>query len=285
MNCIRAEELISRRLDGALGEREARELRRHLAGCPACIDRARAFATQDALLTHAWPHSRAPVGFGDAVRTALPPRAPVRVLPRRGGRLVTAPRFALAAALVLTLTGLVAAPPVRGTLAPALRHLFLNERAAREPERLLPVQNVTLAQARALVDWRIRLPERLPPGYRLVAVSVGELHSFAIGPSVILHYQIGDGPQAPELAILELRASGRAGEPVAPGASSAVTVGEHAARIIDGEWAEENGQTVWRRGTMLRLVLEDGDLLIQLQADPRDGWSAERLIDVAASLQ
>lgn len=284
MTCARAEELISRRLDGALTGREGEALRGHLASCGACINRARALAAQDLLLARAWPPIAAPAGFSEAVQTALPAHLPGRAAPRRFAPFWTAPRPALAAALVIALLAVVAAPRARATLAPALRHFLLNEREPSPPLRLMPVQTVSLNQAQAVVDWRIRTPSGLPDGYRLAGVSVGALHSFARGPSVILHYQRGEGGDASELAIIELRANGRADEPVAPGASSAVTVGERPAQLIDGEWIEENGAIVWRRGALLRLVLEDGDLLIQLQADPRAGWDAQRLIAVADSL-
>jgi hypothetical protein len=42
---------------------------------------------------------------------------------------------------------------------------------------------------------------------------------------------------------------------------------------------------VWERGTMLRLVVEQNGLVIQLEADPRDGWDAGRLAEVAAFLR
>ena len=70
----------------------------------------------------------------------------------------------------------------------------------------------------------------------------------------------------------------RAGEPGAPGAARQVPVGDGTGLLIDG-------RQVWESGTMLRLSIEDGDLVFQLQADLKDGWNAEQLMGIAATLR
>jgi len=95
----------------------------------------------------------------------------------------------------------------------------------------------------------------------------------------------GEGQGARRLRIVELQARERAPEPVEPGAAREVAVAGRTGLLIDGEWVTRDGQQTWQRGTLLRLIVEDGDLVIQLEADPRDGWDPERLVQVAASLR
>ncbi|MDP9374806.1 MAG: hypothetical protein M3Q65_20630, partial [Chloroflexota bacterium] len=73
--------------------------------------------------------------------------------------------------------------------------------------------------------------------------------------------------------------------PVAPGAAREVPVGGGTGLFIDGRWVERDGGRTWERGTLVRLIIEDGDLVLQLAVDPRDGWDAGRLAAVAATLR
>jgi hypothetical protein len=54
--------------------------------------------------------------------------------------------------------------------------------------------------------------------------------------------------------------------------------------LIDGQWIERNGQQTWEPGTLLRLIVEYGNIVVQLQVDPRGGWDADQLARIAASL-
>ena len=281
MICADAGLLLSERLDGRLTPDSARRLDAHLAACPACRTVAREMAAEQQTLAQHWPVVAAPAGFAARVVAALPvhPAAP----PARPPLLRPAPALAVAAMLVALLV--VATPPVRGGLRLALDRVLLRETATPAAERLIdPGAVVALDDARRQVPWRIRLPSRLPEGYRLVAVTVGEIHEGAIGPTLVLHYQQGDGPRAPALRITELRVARPLDEPVAPGAATDLRVRGRPALLIDGAWEARDGQTVWARGTLLRLILQEGDLIIQLEGDPRDGWDAEALIRVAESL-
>jgi hypothetical protein len=274
--------LLSERLDGQLGENHTRRLTRHLAACAACRSVAQDLAVEDRELAGLWPAAAVPVGFAAHVVATLPPRADGRT--RHKPLLRTGP--AIAAALVAVAVVLLAVAPVRAGLRLALDRVLLRETNAPPVERLIaPGASVQLEDARRQVPWRIRLPSRLPEGYRLVAVTAGEVHDAAIGPTVVLHYQQGDGPRAPTLRIIELRAARPLDEPVAPGAATEVRIGGRPALLIDGAWETRGDATVWVRGTLLRLILQDGDLVIQLEGDPRDGWDAAGLIRVADSLQ
>jgi hypothetical protein len=167
-----------------------------------------------------------------------------------------------------------------------LRHVVLRETTSTQPESTLPTSPVTLDQAQRLVAWQIVQPSDLPDGYRLVAITADELHAFAVGPTIVLHYQPGGGDAARELSLVELQAASDVSEPVAVGAARQVSVGAdgHTGLLIEGRWAEANGQQTWETGTLLRLIVEYGDVVVQLQVDPRAGWDADQLTRIAASL-
>jgi anti-sigma factor RsiW len=301
MICADAGLLLSERLDGRLTPDAAHRLDAHLAACPACRTAAREMAAERELLAHHWPAVAAPAGFAARVADVVATGNEQRATSNEQRETATAnliarcsllaaryplPVAALAAALVLVALLGVAAPPVRGGLRLALERVLLRETTAPTAERLIdPGAVVALDDARRQVPWRIRLPARLPEGYRLVAVTVGEVHEDAIGPTVVLHYQQGDGPRAPALRITELRVARPLDEPIAPGAATELRVDGRPALLIDGAWEERDGQTVWTRGTLLRLILQDGDLVVQLEGEPRDGWERDALIRVAESLR
>ncbi len=284
MDCAEARPLLSARLDGALTPAERAALDGHLAGCAACRALGRELAAEGRLLAELWPPVTAPAGFAGRVAAALPPRpaAPPRPAPRRP--------FVLAAALLLALlaSAVLSQGPARASLGLFLRQAVLRESPPpTAPPQVLPLRRVSLEEAQALASWPIRRPDPPPEGYRLVEVYAGEIHLFAAGPTVVLHYRQGDGAGARHLGITQLRVADgdRAPEPVAPGAARSIPVGAGAGLVIDGRWVERDGGRAWERGTLVRLIVEDGDLLLQLQADPRDGWDAERLAAVAAALR
>jgi hypothetical protein len=274
--------LLSERLDGRLTKIDAHRLDAHLAVCVACRSVARDLAVEEQVLAELWPAAAMPVGFAARVDAALPPRGGARTRHMR----VPRPAPAIAAALVAVAVVLLAVAPVRAGLRLALDRVLLRETNAPPAERLIaPGASIQLEDARRQVPWRIRLPSRLPEGYRLVAVTAGEIHDAAIGPTVVLHFQQGDGPRAPTLRITELRATRPLNEPVAPGAATEVLIGGRPALLIDGAWKSADDAAGWVRGTLLRLILQEGDLVIQLEGDPRDGWNRAGLIRVAESLQ
>ena len=275
MTCVEARELASRALDGALGSDEAAALDEHLRGCGACRALRADLAAEQALLAELWRPVSAPAGFGERAAAGFPRSVQSR---RR-------PWLAAAALLLVLLAATLAQPTARAGLELFLRQVVLREEPASDRSRLLPIDRFSLEEAQRLVPWRIRRPAALPDGYRLVAVYAGELHAFAVGPTIVLHYRQGDGPTARHLGLIQLRAAAEVSEPVEPGAASRVAVGGGSGLFIDGRWVEREGGQAWERGTLVRLIVEQDDLVLQLQADPRDGWDAERLAAVAASLR
>ncbi|MGH2583741.1 MAG: anti-sigma factor family protein [Dehalococcoidia bacterium] len=285
MTCGDARLLLSQQLDGVISSADVQRLGDHLRDCAACRALHSDLADEQQLLAAAWRPVAAPVGFGARVTTALPPRPASRTrsifaIPRRR-------TLALGGALALALiVAGIALPPVRTGIDAFFRTVTLRETTEPPPEQRVGSPDVlTLEEAQQRVPWQIRTPAFLPEGYRLVAVLAGEAFSFADGPAIDLVYQRGDGPQAPQLRIVQLRAVDNAEEPVVEGAWTVVRVGDREGRLIDGSWEPRNGRMEWVSGTHLRLLLEDGDLVIWLDAYPQDGWDAAHLIAVAASLR
>src|SRR5215208_2856132 len=238
MTCAEARPLLSLRLDGRLAPPDARGLDAHLAGCAACRAARRELERERALLAEGWPALAAPAGFAGRVVAALPSRS----LPSGRARgssgaaswFLRRPATALIALVVLAL----AVPPARATVRLVLERAGITETSTPPAERLIdPGARVDLEEARRQVPWRIRLPTRLPEGYRLVAVTVGDVHEPADGRTVALHYQRGDDP-AGELSIAELRAAGPIDEPVEPGAGTETRVNGRRALLIDGAWEQ-----------------------------------------------
>lgn len=276
MECPEARPLLSRQLDDELGP-DGAALEAHLAGCAACRVARRELQAEQALLADLWPPLAAPAGFAERVSAALPSQP-------------AAPRRWLAAAalllMVLLAAGALAQPTAWAGLGLFLRQVVLRESPPPpDPSRVLPIARLSLEEAQRLVPWSIRQPTALPDGYRLVAVYADEVHAFAVGPTIVLHYQQGDGPTARHLGLTQLQAAAQFTEPVEPGAARPIAVDGATALFVDGRWVERAGRQVWERGTMVRLILEQADLVIQLQADPRDDWDAIRLAAVAASLR
>jgi RNA polymerase sigma-70 factor (ECF subfamily) len=191
-------------------------------------------------------------------------------------------RLAPALAAALLALALLAQPEALADVGLWLRSVVLRETAPpAQPTALVPLRRVSFAEAQAQVPWPVLRPTYLPDGYALAAVHVGAMHAFADGPTVILDYARGDA----HLHVLEVRASAPAVEDVAPGAARTVRMSSSTALVIDGHWAERDGRRVWESGTMLRVIVQRGELVVQLQADPRDGWWDRRLVELAESLR
>jgi RNA polymerase sigma-70 factor (ECF subfamily) len=196
-------------------------------------------------------------------------------------RLVLA-RLAPALAAALLALAMVAKPDALADVGLWLRNVLLREDAPpATPTALLPLRRVGFAEAQAQVPWRILRPTYLPEGYALADVYVGDLHAFADGPTVILEYARGGA----RLQVLQVRASAPAVEDVAPGAARRVQLSSSTALVIDGRWVERDGGRRWESGTMLRVIVQRGDLVVQVQADPRDGWWDRRLVELAESMR
>ncbi len=200
-------------------------------------------------------------------------------------------RLALAAALLLALLagGALGQGPARAGLDLVLRQVGLRESPPpAAPPRAVSLERVSLEEAQRLVPWPIRRPDPalLPDGYRLIGVRAGEIYTFAAGPVVVLNYGLGDAEGETRLAITQFRAGAGAEivGPVAPGAARTVPVGSGTGLFIEGLWVARDGGQVWERGALVRLIVEDGDRIIQFDADPRAGWDAERLAALAAAL-
>lgn len=281
MDCVDARFLLSQSLDDELpaGSKEEAALGAHLAVCAACRGHRRELAAEQELLADFWAPVTAPAGFAGQVIASLP-RRPARW--RRPLALVAVMVFVVLAGGLLVQSG------VQASIGLFLRQVVLRETPALTmPSQTAPMTRLSFDEAQELVPWRIRQPIGLPEGFRLSEVYAGSIHSFAVGPTVVLHYKEGDGPAARSLGVTELQAAveQRADEPVAAGAARQVPVGDGTGLLIDGRWGEQEGRRVWKSGTMLRLIVEDGELVFQLQADPKEGWNAEQLIAIAATLR
>jgi hypothetical protein len=195
---------------------------------------------------------------------------------------------AAAALLVIVVSGsVVAQPDAWASFGLFLRRVVLRETTSTEPQRTVPTGRLTLDQAQSLVPWQILQPSDLPDGFMLVAVEAEELHAFAVGPTIVLHYQPAGGSASRELSLVELQTASQVSEPVAAGAAHQVPIGRdgRTGLLIDGQWVELNGQQTWQSGTLLRLIVEYGDVVVQLQVDPRAGWDGDQLSQIAASLE
>jgi hypothetical protein len=270
-------------LDSELEHAQIGALDVHLAGCSACRTFEQVLRGEQAAVIELWPAVAAPAGFAGRVGANLPPRA------RRATRLAHVPRLAWVAAalLVIVVSGsVVAQPDAWASFGLFLRRVVLHETTSTEPQRTLPTCRLTLGQAQSLVPWHILQPSDLPDGFHLVAVEADELHEFAVGPTIVLHYQPAGGTASRELSLVELQTASEVSEPVAAGAARQVPIGRdgRTGLLIDGQWIERNGQQTWEPGTLLRLIVEYGDVVVQLQVDPRAGWDADQLSQIAASL-
>ena len=221
-------------------------------------------------------------------RLAIEPSTVGTRLFRTRGRLralLTGARNVTVVLFVLLVAAVASQPEARASIELLLRRVVLREVSNENPPRFLAVRTSSLAEAQRQVKWHILEPGQLPAGYALVGVEADEIHAFAEGPTVVLHYQSRSADHVVELSVTELQASGEVSEPVAAGSARQVTAGSRSALFIDGQWIERDGAAVWQRGQLARLVFEVEQLTIQLQGDPRDGWDADQLARVAASLK
>ena len=199
--------------------------------------------------------------------------------------LLTGARNVTVVLFVLLVAAVASQPEARASIELLLRRVVLREVSNENPPRFLAVRTSSLAEAQRQVKWHILEPGQLPAGYALVGIEADEIHAFAEGPTVVLHYQSRSADHVVELSVTELQASGEVSEPVAAGSARQVIAGSRSALFIDGQWIERDGAAVWQRGQLARLVFEVEQLTIQLQGDPRDGWDADQLARVAASLK
>lgn len=286
MECAETRGLLAQRLDGLPPPRKRAACEAHLQTCAPCRDYLRALERQDVALRVQWPAITAPDEFAHRVTARLAPRRE-----RQPTRRTTGARSrwlaGVAVLAIVLLTSAVAQPAAWAHLALALRQVVLHETVPTTPPGAVSMSRLSLEEAQRLVPWRIRQPSRLPEGYALVAVEGNTIHTFAAGPTIVLHYQKADGARVQELSLVELAATDEVSEPVGPDAARQIPVGVGGGvgLFIDGAWVEQQGRPVWERGTLVRLIVEQQDLVIQLQADPRDGWDADRLAQVADSLQ
>jgi RNA polymerase sigma-70 factor (ECF subfamily) len=197
-------------------------------------------------------------------------------------RRLIASRLAIAVAAALLVLSALAQPEAWASVGLFLRQVVLRETTPpSEPTALLPLERVTLAEARRRVDWTIREPSWLPEGYQLENVYVGQIHEAARGSTVVLDYRRGRS----RLEIVELRAAARVAEDVAPGAARSRQIGDSTVLAIDGRWAARDGGRTWVRGDTVRAIVERGDVVIQLQADPREGLDVYLLPELAAAMR
>lgn len=197
-------------------------------------------------------------------------------------RRLVAARLAPALAAALVAFAMLVGPDAMADAGLWLRSVLLRETAPpARPTALMPLRSMGFAEAQTLVPWRILRPTYLPEGYTLAAVYVGHVHTFADGPTVILDYARGDS----HLYVLQVRANAPAVEDVAPGAARTVRTSGSTALVIDGRWIERDGARAWESGTMLRVIVQRGELVIQVQADRREGWGYRQLVELAESMR
>jgi predicted anti-sigma-YlaC factor YlaD len=282
VTCAETRLLVSSARDGEASQAQRAVVAEHLAGCADCRQWVTEIDRLEATLANQWTPVRAPQGFAQQVAGRLPARETRRATTR-------APRWmgAMAASLLLfVVLGVLTQPAAVASLALFLRQVVLRETLPPPINLSAPLERVSLQEAQQRVSWDIQEPATLPVGYRLVGVYVGDIHSFAIGSTVWLQYARDDAPSSPYLAVVEVRAGSQIDEPVAPRHSKLITLSEEReALFIDGRFTDTS-PSVWETGTLLRLILEDEEgLVIQLQADPRDGWTEAQLVEVASSLR
>jgi hypothetical protein len=285
MTCADARSLLSVRLDRELPPDDEAPLLQHILGCASCQTARRRMEAEHDLVSRSWTAITAPAGLSDRIVRSLPPRH----APERTTRWSRWPAPALAGALAVLLVAVsVAIPPVRASISTLLEGVSLRETSNPPAERRLgegPI--LTLDEAQQQVPWRIRTPSSLPDGYHLAGVLVDETETFADGPTVALYYLRGDGaePQQIRIAQRRMQPDARADLPLERDAYTYLRVGDREGLLIDGAWQTQDGRAEWVRGAFLQLIVEDDDLLITLEADPRHGWDARGLIRVAESLR
>lgn len=279
-DCAAARPLLSLRLDGVpLDAADAEGLEAHLAACAACRVFARDLAAEARSLAALWSPIAAPIGFTERTVAALPPRAQPRSPRRR-------PLLAAALALALLSGALLGSGEVRAGVDLLLRRVGLREESPPTMTLTAPLRDVTLAEARGLVPWSVRLPMPPPDGYLLDRVAVGEVYGFAAGPAIFLFYT-RDGAVLPQLVITQFRAADKGAivAPIAAGAGRRVPVGATSGLFVEGMWVDRGGQQVWERGTLVRLIIEDGTHVVQFEADPGAGWDEAALVALAERLR
>lgn len=194
---------------------------------------------------------------------------------------------ALLVALVLLVASAVGDVPTSlARLGQFLRSVVLHEQTVTQPPEVVrPRRAASVSEAQAQVAWTIHtLPD--DTGFVLRDVFVGDLHAFADGATVWLHYQSAV-PAARDLDVVQVRAAEPAPEPVAPGASWRQTLLDgQDALVIDGRWVQDGSGVTWERGRVLRVIVEREDgVVLQLQGDPRDGWTVGELLALASRLR
>lgn len=274
--------LVSQHHDqGALNPAESDRLAAHLEQCAACRAFARDLSVQEEGLRELWSSDAIMVPPGFAARTvaALPPRVLSRPYRRRAV-------IAAALALLFLSVALVGGEQARAGFDLLLRRVGLREEAPSPRVTVATPRDLTLEEARASVPWPIRTPQPPPEGYRLDRVAIGEVYRFADGPTIFLYYTRADAT-VPQLVITQFRAVDKeaAIAPIAPGAGRRVPVGDRSGLFIEGMWVERAGQQVWERGTLVRLIIEDGDQIVQFEGDPAAGWDEATLVTLAARLR
>lgn len=274
--------LLSRRLDrDAIDHADSDHLDAHLARCADCRAIARDLDWQERALHNHWSADAVMVPPGFAARTvaALPPRALPRLYRRRAV-------LAAALALLFLTAALVGGAQASAGFDLLLRRVGLREEAPPPRVTVMQPRELTLDEARASVPWSIRTPLPPPAGYRLDRVAVGEVYRFADGAAVFLFYTRA-GTTVPQLVITQFRVVDKEAviAPIAPGAGRRVAIGERSGLFIEGMWVERGGQQAWERGTLVRLIVEDGDQIVQFEGDPAAGWDEATLVALAARLR
>lgn len=201
----------------------------------------------------------------------------------------------LAQLLAALLAGILAASSLGSSDALATLGLFLRRVVLRESVVPSSVEGVSLLrlrngidEAQTLVPWRVRVVEP-PDGFVLADVFAGSIHSFAVGPTIWLHYRaISDSGGTRHLDVVQVHAARATIEPVEDGSAASIPLGDgRTALFIDGRWVSRGGSPHWYQGDTIRLILEaedDDGVLIQLQGDPREGWDRSGLLQVARTL-
>jgi hypothetical protein len=229
------------------------------------------------------------------------PRPPLFDLPaaeRRGSRMVVVARrlgqvgsTALISTFLLMLMSLFIAGP---SFAAGLRILLGQtgvEQVASYPTTVRtsgkstpPVAATTLPPD-ALVQWLGRNVHN----YTYAGVSLLSSQGYSAGPVVELSYILQNANHAGSglLTVREFHlAPGLSSvlQVVADGSVTQVKINDQQGVFVDGQWKQFGPHHMWTSGSKGELIMEQGDVILWIVADQRDGVDAAQMVAIAKHL-
>lgn len=228
------------------------------------------------------------------------PRPPLFDLPatRRTGRMAVLARrlgqvsaTAMISSLLLMLMSVFIAGP---SFAAGLRILLGQtgvQQVANYPttvQTAAPSASTSAAQTLppdALVLW----PGRSVHGYTYAGMSLLTGEGYSAGPVIELNYfQQGDTHTGSGLlTVREFRLApglSRVLQVVADGSVTTVKINDQQGVFVDGKWQQFGPKHMWVAGGKGELIMEQGDQILWIVADQRDGIDATQMVAIAKHL-